>query len=106
MKNEKELIDIIIDLIDNGDGLVDGAETCGHDEEIKDWNRSVKKATKFLGEAYSLRKKELNDIKKQARAEREAKAEKKYLEKQQKEDAKILDQFGTSDLNELIYGKK
>lgn len=103
---ENKFLDIIIELIDNGDGLIDAAETCGHDDEVRDWNKSTKKAIKLLGDSYSLRKNEIKAIQKEARIQRELKAEKKFLEKQQKEDAKILEQFGTSNLNELIYGKK
>jgi len=103
---ENKFLDIIIELINSGDNLIDAAETCGHDEEVRDWNRSMKKAIKFVGDSYSIRKKELDIIRKEAIVAREAAKEKKYLEKQRKEEAKVLEQFGSSDLNELIYGEK
>lgn len=41
---------IIANLIISGDNLVDGAESCGHDEEVSDWEKDRKKALKLIGE--------------------------------------------------------
>lgn len=41
--------EIIAALIISGNDLVDGAETCGHDDCVDDWNKTKKKALKIIG---------------------------------------------------------
>ena len=40
---------LLIQLIEAGEGMTDAAETCGHEEALEDWNKTVLKVEKLFG---------------------------------------------------------
>lgn len=86
----------LIKLILAGEDLVDGAETCGHDDSVEEWNAAVKSISK----KFNITKEDINavELKLQADADRvENQKNKKLLlelEEKKKRDVEILKEFG------------
>ena len=83
----------LIELIVNGRGLEDAAETCGHDEELSDWQKSVKSIMK----KYKITESDIKKFENQSNFEdlekKKIKMDKEDAEKKIK-DAAILAEFG------------
>lgn len=89
----EKLHNIIIELLDAGEGMTDAAETCGHDEALEDWQSVSKKAIKAFPN-YKERKAEIDAQIAKKRKELHEKKEKDFIKEQRTEDAKILAEFG------------
>ena len=79
---------LLIQLIEAGEGMTDAAETCGHDEAIEDWNRTVKKVEKLFGVTPEGIKETHRIIEKAKEAKYKRKEE--ALEKKRKREAEEL----------------
>jgi hypothetical protein len=72
---EEILLTLIAELIDTGEMLVDGAETCSHYEEVEEWRKIKKKAKKVFPKGFisALRKEqEKKEIEKEKKKIEEA----------------------------------
>jgi hypothetical protein len=81
---------IILELIDNGSDMEDAAETCGHDDALEDWQKTVKRAEKAID--YSKRKEEYVVARKLRWEEAKMKEEQKARAKWEKENAKYKEE--------------
>lgn len=86
----------LIKLILAGDEMTDAAETCGHDEALDDWNRTVSSIRK----KHKITDADISSFRaKQQSAENSRSNAKnikllKQLEEKKKKDAELLKEFG------------
>ena len=93
MKTNLEMI--IFELLEAGEDMVDGAQTCGHDEAVEAWEETSKRARKAINsDAVKAKIEEGIKATKIAAEERRKKKEAKFLKDQRSEDTKILASFG------------
>lgn len=77
-------------LIDNGENMEDAAETCGHDEVLEDWQKTVKKAKKLID--YANRKEEYQKERRERWEAVRKREEEKARAKWEKENAKYREE--------------
>jgi hypothetical protein len=79
---------LLISLIDAGKGMTDAAGKCGHDDELSEWDKSLKQVKKHFGvtsERVQEARKTINDAK-----ELKIKKKEEALELKRKKEAEDL----------------
>ena len=79
---------LLIQLIEAGEGMTDAAETCGHEEALEDWNKTVLKVEKLFG----VTPEGIKEVRRMQNEARKAKYKRKEeaLEKKRKREAEEL----------------
>ncbi len=92
---------VILSLVEAGNGLVDGASKCGHDEEVETWEAARKSAARTFTPEELLRIKAEKQVEEE---KKKRKAEEAFLEKRRLSDLETIAELGLSENERKLIG--